>query len=96
MEIVSEEEEKMKNAWLSLKQNKGRTILLLVFIFIIANLMITCLSIKSAIEKSMDQVRTSLGSDVTLSYQMLNMMEDRGKGESMENVMKSITVSMAD
>ena len=96
MEIVSEEEEKMKNAWLSLKQNKGRTILLLVFIFIIANLMITGLSIKSAIEKSMDQVRTSLGSDVTLSYQMLNMMEDRGKGESMENVMKSITVSMAD
>lgn len=86
----------MKNAWLSLNQNKGRTILLLVFIFIIANLMITGLSIKSAIEKSMDQVRTSLGSDVTLSYQMLNMMEDRGKGESMENVMKSITVSMAD
>lgn len=86
----------MKNAWLSLKQNKGRTILLFVFIFIIANLMITGLSIKSAIEKSMDQVRTSLGSDVTLSYKMLNMMEDRGKGESMENVMKSITVSMAD
>lgn len=86
----------MKNAWLSLKQNKGRTILLFVFIFIITNLMITGLSIKSAIEKSMDQVRTSLGSDVTLSYQMLNMMEDRGKGESMENVMKSITVSMAD
>lgn len=73
----------MKNAWLSLKQNKGRTILLFVFIFIIANLMITGLSIKSAIEKSMDQVRTSLGSDVTLSYQMLNMMEDRGKGENM-------------
>lgn len=86
----------MKNAWLSLNQNKGRTILLLVFIFIIANLMITGLSIKSAIEKSMDQVRTSLGSDVTLSYQMLNMMEDRGKGENMESVMKSITVSMAD
>ena len=72
----------IKNAILSIKKNVGKTILLLVLMCVIANLVIAGLSIKNATSKSMEQVRTSLGSDVTLTYNMQNMMKNRDKGEA--------------
>lgn len=86
----------IKNALLSIKKNIGKTILLLVLMSVIANLVIAGLSIKSATTKSMEQVRTSLGSDVTLSYNMRSMMKDRDKGAAMDEAVSSITVTMAD
>lgn len=86
----------IKNAFLSIKKNIGKTILLFVLMCVIANLVIAGLSIKSATSKSMDQVRTSLGSEVTFSYNMRNMMQNREKGEAMDSTIQSITTKMAD
>ncbi len=86
----------LKNAILSTKKSIGKTILLFILMCLIANLVIAGLSIKSATSKSMDSVRKSLGSDVTLSYNMKNIMGNREQGESMDSVMKNITVEMAD
>lgn len=86
----------IKNALLSIKKNLGKTVLLFVLMCVIANLVIAGLSIKSATSKSMEQVRTSLGSDVTLSYNMQNMMKNRDKGAAMDEAVSSITIAMAD
>lgn len=86
----------IKNALLSIKKSIDKTILLIVLMCVIANLVIAGLSIKSATTKSMEQVRTSLGSDVTLSYNMQNMMKNRDKGAAMNETVSSITLTMAD
>ena len=48
----------VKNVYLSLKKNKGRTILLFVIMTILANLIIAGLSIKEATQKSMQSIRS--------------------------------------
>lgn len=85
----------IKNAFLSLKKNIGKTILLFVIIVVITNLVIAGLSIQSATQKSMDQIRSSLGNDVTLSVDFRNMMKNREPGEAVSNE-TSLTTTMAD
>lgn len=85
----------IKNAFLSLKKNIGKTILLFVIIVVITNLVIAGLSIQSATQKSMDQIRSSLGNDVTLSVDFKNMMKNREPGEAASNE-TSLTKTMAD
>ena len=85
----------IKNALLSLKKNIGKTILLFVIIVVITNLVIAGLSIQSATQKSMDQIRSSLGNDVTLSVDFRNMMKNRDPGEAVSNE-TSLTTTMAD
>lgn len=85
----------IKNALLSLKKNIGKTILLFVIIVVITNLVIAGLSIQSATKKSMDQIRSSLGNDVTLSVDFRNMMKNREPGESVSNE-NTLTTTMAD
>lgn len=85
----------IKNALLSLKKNIGKTILLFVIIIVITNLVIAGLSIQSATQKSMDQIRSSLGNDVTLSVDFRNMMKNREPGEAVSND-TSLTITMAD
>lgn len=85
----------IKNALLSLKKNIGKTILLFVIIVVITNLVIAGLSIQSATQKSMDQIRSSLGNDVTLSVDFRNMMKNRKPGEAVSNE-TSLTTTMAD
>lgn len=86
----------VKNALLSIKKNIGKSILLFIIMAVIANLVIAGLSIKSATTKSMEQIRSTLGNDVTLSYNMQNMMKNREKGESMDSVIQSITIDDAN
>ena len=86
----------LKNAILSTKKSIGKTILLFILMCLIANLVIAGLSIRSATSKSMDSVRKSLGSDVTLSYNMKSIMGNREQGQAMNSVMQNITVEMAD
>lgn len=81
----------IKNALLSLKKNIGKTILL----FVITNLVIAGLSIQSATKKSMDQIRSSLGNDVTLSIDFRNMIKNRKPSEAVSNE-TSLTTTMAD
>lgn len=86
----------IKNAWLSIRKNIGKSILLFGIMLIIANLVMAGLSIQSASEKSMDQIRSSLGNDVTLSVDMRQMMKNREMGQSLQEVQSSITSDMAD
>ena len=67
----------LKNALRSIKKNVGKTILLFVIMTVIANLIIAGLSIQSASKKSMDEIRSSLGNDVTLTINMKNMMKQK-------------------
>ena len=86
----------LKTALLSIRKNIGRSLLLFLLMFLITNLIIAGLSIQSASKESMDQVRTSLGSDVTFSYSMQNMMKDREKGEALDQSIQDITTDMAN
>mgnify|MGYP002550826287 CR=1 FL=1 len=85
----------IKNALLSLKKNIGKTILLFVIIVVITNLVIAGLSIQSATQKSMDQIRSSLGNDVTLSVDFRNMIKNRKPSEAVSNE-TSLTTTMVD
>ena len=85
----------IKNALLSLKKNIGKTILLFVIIVVITNLVIAGLSIQSATKKSMDQIRSSLGNDVTLSVDFRNMIKNRKPSEAVSNE-TSLTTTMED
>lgn len=86
----------IKNAFLSIRKNIGKTILLFVIMVVITNLIIAGLSIQKASEKSMEQIRTSLGNDVTLTVNMKNMMGQREKGQAIDEIRSSITTEMAD
>ena len=85
----------IKNALLSLKKNIGKTILLFVIIVVITNLVIASLSIQSEKKKSMDQIRSSLGNDVTLSVDFRNMIKNRKPSEAVSNE-TSLTTTMED
>ena len=86
----------LKNAFLSIKKNIGKTILLFVIMTVIANLIIAGLSIQSASKKSMEQIRSSLGNDVTLTTNMQTMVGQREKGQAISEVAASVTIAMAD
>jgi putative ABC transport system permease protein len=86
----------MKNALLSIKKSIGKSLLLLVIMALIANLVLAGLAIKNATEKSMAQVRSSMGATATLSYNMQKLMQNRKKGASMASVMKAMKMSTAD
>ena len=85
-----------KNAMLSIRKNVGRTILLLGVAFLMINLVMAGLEIRKATKKSMDTTRKSLGSDVTLAYNMKALMNNRSKGEALDQLNTSIKVSDAN
>ena len=61
----------IKNAFLSIKKSIGKTILLFVIIFIIANLVIAGFSMKSASTKATEAIQSTLGNDVILSTSLI-------------------------
>ena len=85
-----------KNAVLSIRKNVGRNILLLGVAFLIINLVMAGLEIRTATKKSMDATRQSLGSDVTLAYNMKALMSNRSKWEALDQFNISIKVSDAN
>ena len=56
-----------KRAYISVIKNKGRTIILGILLFVIANLVLASMSIKTATVEAMDQARISLGPEITLT-----------------------------
>jgi putative ABC transport system permease protein len=98
MIVLSKEEKRMvfKNAFLSIKKNIGKTLLLFVIMALIANLVMAGLSIKRATEKSMKQVRESMGASASLSYNMQKLMQNRTKGQAIDKVMKAMKTTTAD
>ncbi|MDD8048906.1 MAG: ABC transporter permease [Thomasclavelia sp.] len=86
----------LKNAFLSLKKNIGKTILLFVIMFVIANLIIAGISINNASNKAMDSLQSSMGNDVTLTTNFKKNMASREQGQSVSDVTSSVTIDMAD
>lgn len=64
----------IKRAWISVIRNKGRTIILGVLLFVIANLVLSSISIKSATEEATLQARISLGPEITLTTNTADLM----------------------
>ncbi len=56
-----------KRAYISVIKNKGRTIIIAILLFVIANLVLASISIKTATEEAMVQARISLGPEITLT-----------------------------
>jgi len=56
-----------KRSFISIFKNKTRTIILAVLLFVVANLVLASISIKSATEEAMDLARISLGPEITLT-----------------------------
>lgn len=86
----------LKNAFLSIKKSIGKTVLLFVIIFIIANLVIAGFSIKSASLKATQSIQSTLGNDVTLQVDFKNMMKNREPGQEVDQVTESLTIKMAE
>lgn len=85
----------VKNAFLSIKKNLGKTILLFVIMFVIANLVIAGFAIKNASAKSVDAIKSTLGNEVTLSVDFKNMMKNRNKEET-DTIDATLTTAIAD
>ena len=66
----------IKRSFISVKRKKTKTIVLFLFLFIIANLVLSAISIKNATNESMIIARKSLGGEVTLSADMEKLREN--------------------
>ena len=59
-----------KRSWLSIKRKIGRTIILTLIFFIMANLVLAALIIKSAVSAQMDYAKSTLGGTVSIQADM--------------------------
>ncbi|MFK5883871.1 MAG: ABC transporter permease [Candidatus Izemoplasma sp.] len=64
----------IKRAWISVRKNKGRTIILGIILFVIANLVLSSISIKTATEEATLQARISLGPEITLTTNSTDLL----------------------
>lgn len=65
----------LNRAWISVKRNKGRTIILAILLFVIANLVLSSISIRSATEEATLQARLSLEPEITLITNRTSIIE---------------------
>ncbi|MBO5530764.1 MAG: FtsX-like permease family protein [Bacilli bacterium] len=65
----------IKRSILAVTRRKTKTIIFLVFLFVVASLVLCSISIKNATNKSMENVKKSLSSEVTLSQDMSKLRE---------------------
>lgn len=72
----------LKRAWLNISRKKSKTILLMLILFIIANLVLASLIIKSASDKQIEFAKKSLGSEVSLSTDMESLRNEKDSHES--------------
>jgi len=70
----------LKRSWLSIIRKTSRTIILITILFIMANLMLACVAIKSAVGESINYAKETLGGTVYLQPDM-----DKIRQEAMQN-----------
>ena len=77
----------LKNAWISIKRNKGRNILIGIIILIIACACTMALAIKNTAGYLIDSYKNAYDKEVTISFDRANMMKDfnPSQEESKEN-----------
>ncbi len=95
----------LKRAWISTIKNRARTTILVILLFVIANLVLSSISIKSATNETMDIARASLDPEITLqvdresvlSYVRSIMIEtgQRPDMSTVEEMMGTITSETA-
>ncbi len=66
----------LKNAWISIKRNKGRNILIGIIILIIACACTITLAIKNTAVDLIDSYKNAYDKEVTISFNRANMMKD--------------------
>ena len=66
----------LKNAWISIKRNKGRNILIGIIILIIACACTITLAIKNTASYLIDSYKSAYDKEVTISFDRTNMMKD--------------------
>jgi ABC-type transport system, involved in lipoprotein release, permease component len=75
-----------KRAWLYITRKKGKSIVLILLMFVMANLVLSSISIKNAVNKSTKYAKDNLGSTVYLTPDM-----DKIREEAMQNMPSSDT-----
>ena len=77
----------LKNAWISIKRNKGRNILIGIIILIIACACTITLAIKNTASYLIDSYKNAYDKEVTISFNRANMMKnfDPSQAEGREN-----------
>lgn len=87
----------LKRAWLNITRKKSKTILLLIILFIVANLILATISIKKATDEQVSYAKKTLGSQVTLSADMEKMRALReSSGDSNQTRLARPTANLAD
>lgn len=86
----------IKRAFLKVKRQFGKTILVGIVFFVIANLVIAGLSIRNATNEAMAYAKKSLGSEVSFQTNMedfrKSMDENREEGQNYRDQMKNMTI----
>ena len=67
----------LKRSWLSIKRKLGRTIILTLIFFMMANLVLAAFIIKSAVSAQMDYAKSTLGGTVTIQADMDTIRENQ-------------------
>ncbi len=77
----------LKNAWISIKRNKGRNILIGIIILIIACACTITLAIKNTAVDLIDSYKSAYDKEVTITFDRANMMKnfDPSQAEGREN-----------
>ena len=81
----------LKNAWISIKRNKGRNILIGIIILFIACASTITLAIKNTANDLINSYQSAYAKEVTISFNRENMMKnfDPSKENSRENMKES-------
>lgn len=67
----------LKRSWLSIKRKLGRTLLLTLIFFVMANLVLAAFIIKSAVSAQMDYAKSTLGGTVSVQADMDAIRENQ-------------------
>lgn len=70
----------LKRSWLSTKRKLGRTIILTLIFFIMANLVLAAITIKTAVNAQMDYAKSTLGGTVAIRADM-NAIREKQQAE---------------
>ena len=67
----------LKRSWLSIRRKTGRTVILTLIFFMMANLVLAAFIIKSAVAAQMDYAKSTLGGTVSVQADMDTIRKDQ-------------------
>ena len=71
----------LKRSFLSIKRKLGRTVILTLIFFMMANLVLAAFIIKSAVSAQMDYAKSTLGGTVSIQADMDSIRENQKRSE---------------